>query len=242
MRRAAGIVRGAPPAAWALLAAAVVIVAVTSHWMLPWLTRDSYVRVATPVPPQNFGVTPIALERGKPVCIEDVLLPTATQVAGLAGSVPEGHRPPTIDVTVTAPGYSHRTTIERGWPKGLSFTLPSPSADVLASVCLSTKSRSGAILNANAGAVVRAYSTVDGERAPAAVAIELRRADPQSRLSRLGTMLDRAADLTWRPFGGGLARVLMALVLVLVPVGAIGALLWTMERDRRETTTYHEEP
>lgn len=252
MRRAVGIVRAAPPAVWAFLATAVVVVAVAGNWLLPWLTRDTYVRVSTPVPPQGFGVTPMNLERGKPVCINDVLLPAATQVAALGGNPGANKRPPAIDVTVTAPGYRHATTIEPGWPRGLTFDLPSPKGDVIGRICLETRARRPVVLNANAGPTVRAYTTVDGERTGAPVSIELRRTDPESRLSRLGTTIDRAMDFSWRPLGGGFGRLLAVLVVLLVGVGSVAALLWAMEADRRGPraggpdeedpvlTTYHD--
>jgi uncharacterized protein involved in cysteine biosynthesis len=46
-------------------------------------------------------------------------------------------------------------------------------------------------------------------------------------------MLSHAADFSWRPLSGGVLKVLVALVIVLVPVGGIGAVLWAMESDRR---------
>lgn len=236
MRRAADLWRRVPLPLWALLGAVVVIGGVGLRWELSWLTRDGGVRVATPVPPQNFGVSTVALRRDKPVCIQDVLLPSATQVVSLGGSVPTGKPGPPIDVTIAAPGYRHTATIARGWPQGLRVTIPSPPRDVLASICLVSRSKIPAVLNANGGTVVRAFMTVDGRRGGPVVAVDLLRSAPASRLSRLGTMLDRAADFTWRPLGGGLARVLLALVLLLVPVGAVGALLWTMALDNRRQT------
>ncbi len=242
MRRAADLWRRVPLPLWALLGAVIVIGGIGLRWELPWLTRDGGVRVATPVPPQGFGLSTVALQRDKPVCIQDVLLPPATQVISLGGSVPTGKPGPPVDVTITAPGYRHTATIARGWPQGLHVTIPSPPRDVLASICLASRSKIPAVLNANAGMVVRAYMTVDGKRGGPVVAVDLLRSEPASRLSRLGTMLDRAADFTWRPFDGGVARVLLALVLLLVPVGAVGALLWTMALDnRRQTGAPHAE-
>jgi hypothetical protein len=236
MRRAAGLWRRVPLPLWALLGAVVVIGGIGLRWELPWLTRDGGVRVATPVPPQGYGLSTVALARHKPVCIQDVLLASETQVVSLGGSVPTGKPGPSIDVTIVAPGYRHTATIARGWPQGLRITIPSPPHDVLASICLETGSKIPAVLNANAGTVVRAYMTVDGQRGGPVVAVDLLRSAPASRLSRLGTMLDRAADFTWRPLSGGFARVLVALVLLLVPVGAVGALLWTMALDNRRAT------
>jgi hypothetical protein len=232
MRRARETWRRVPLPLWALLGAVLVIGGVGLRWELPWLTRDSGVRVATPVPPQNFGISTVALNRRKPVCIQDVLMPAATEVVNLGGSVPTGKPGPPIDVTITAAGFRHTATIERGWPKGLSIPVPARSKDLLASICLESRSKTPAVLNANGGTVVRAYTTVDGTRGGPVVAVDLL-GSPASRLSRLGTMLDRAADYTWRPLSGGIARVLLALVLLLVPIGAVGALLWTMQLDRR---------
>lgn len=254
MRRALGIVRAAPPALWALLATVVVVVAVSANWLIPWLTRDTYVRVATPVPPANFGLAPIPLERGKPVCINDVLMPSATQVVGLGGASGANRHPPAIEATVTAPGYRSTATIERGWPRGLVFDVASPPSDVLAQICLTTRTRHAVLLNGTTGPVVRATTTVDGKPQPAVVSVELRRSGSVTRLSQLGTMIDRAMDFSWRPLSGGVGRVLAALVLLLVPIGAAGALLWTMEADRRRSrgdgtgedvpalTTYHDGP
>jgi hypothetical protein len=236
MRRAVEIWRRVPLGLWALLGAVVVIGGVGLRWELPWLTRDGGVRVATPVPPQGFGLSTVALRRDKPVCIQDVLLPSATQVVSLGGSVPTGKPGPPIDVTIAAPGYRHMATIARGWPQGLRVTIPSPPRDVLASICLESRAKTPAVLNANGGFVVRAFMTVDGQRGGPVVAVDLLRSAPASRLSRLPTMLDRAADFTWRPLGGGFARVLLALVLLLVGVGAVGALLWAMALDNRRQT------
>ncbi len=236
MRRAVDIWQRVPLPLWALLGAVVVIGGIGLRWELPWLTRDGGVRVATPVPPQGFGLSTVALQRGKPVCIQDVLLPSATQVVSVGGSVPTGKPGPSVDVTIAAPGYRHTATVARGWPQGLQVTIPSPPRDVLASICLESRSKIPAVLNANGGTVVRAFTTVDGQRGGPVVSVDLLRSEPASRLSRLGLMLDRAAEFTWRPLSGGLARVLVALVLLLVPVGAVGALLWTMELDRRRQT------
>jgi hypothetical protein len=235
MRRAVEIWRRVPLPLWALLGAVVVIGAVGLRWELPWLTRDGGVRVATPVPPQGFGLSTVALERGKPVCIQDVLLPAATQVVSLSGSVPSGKPGPPVAVTIAGPGYRHTATIARGWPEGLRVTIPSPPRDVLATICLESRAKDAALLNANGTTVARAFTTVDGQRGGPVVAVDLLRSAPESHLARLGTMLDRAADFSWRPLSGGLARVLLALVLLLVPIGAVGALLWTMELDRRQS-------
>jgi hypothetical protein len=230
-----GRVRAVPPALWALLAAILVIGGVGLRWELPWLTRDSGVRVSTPVPPARFGLKTVTLKRNGRVCVANLLIPAGADVIGMGAAVGTGHRPPRIDFSLQAPGYRWSGTLPRGWPDGFAPHYRPPAADVIGTLCLSNPSRVPIVINANnePGAVIRVVATVDGKAAAATPAIEFRVAQPASRLSRLGTMLDRAADFSWRPLSGTIAKLLLALVLLLVPVGAVGALLWTMEADRR---------
>jgi hypothetical protein len=235
MSRVLGAWRRIPPPVWALVAALVIIGAVGSRWMASWLTRDGGVRVSTPVPPARFGLTTITVAPGRRACVLNVTIPAGGEVAGLGGSVPTNKPGPPLTATLTAPGYLARSAVRRGWPEGLAFRFRPPAHDVVGRFCLRNEGRVPFVLNANnePGVGLRSTSTLDGKPTPTVASLEFRKIAPATRLSRLGTMIDRAVAFSWGPLAGWSGRLLALLVLLLVPIGGVGAVLWAMEADRR---------
>jgi hypothetical protein len=234
MRRAVARLRRIPLPAVAGAAAVLVVAAVALHWMLPWLTRPNVARLSTPVPPATFGLTTIEVKPRHEACVTGVMIPAEAQLAGFGGSVPSGKPAPPVQATVSGPGgYVARGRAPHRWPGGLWFGFRSPPHDLVGQICLRNMGKVAFVLNSTTQAT-RSRSTLDGRAVPTTASLELRHAGTPSRLEQLGTTIDRAVAFSWRPFTGGIGRLLALLVVLLVPAGAIGALVWAMALDGRE--------
>jgi hypothetical protein len=244
MRRAVAAVGRLPDPVWAVAGLLVVVLFCLLHWCGPWLNRAIAPIEATPVPPARTAPPTVSVASGRVACIAGVEIPSQTRAIVLAGSVPgPGDRPPPVTVTAEGGGWSARATVAAGWPGGLAAGVHGPPRTLTGRVCLRNDGRVPFVLNANPEpGVTTATSTVQGRPVPAPISVTMVGA-PTTRLDYLGTMLHRAASLTWRPFADWSAKLLAALVVLLTCGGSVGALVWTMRADARaEPEADHDLP
>lgn len=221
------------PATWTALTAVLLLAVMASKWLVPWLTREESSRVATPVPPAAVQVAEIKLEPRRSLCVDNIVFPKEAGAIGMSGRAVDARPAPKLGVRVSAGGWSGSAAIAQGWAGGLNAAVGSPPRDVVASVCLVNLGRYAAIINGNPdpAKIGRARAAIDGEAIAGAPQLELRVAKVQSRISRAGFMLHRAAQLTWRPLADWSVTVIALLALALTLVCGVGATAWAMARD-----------
>lgn len=223
------------PAAWTALTAVVLLAVIASKWLLPWLTREESVRVATPVPPAAVQVAELQVPPGQELCVKNIVVPREAGAIAMAGRTLDGKPGPAIKVTASAEGWRARSIIEPGWQTVLAAQLGRPPRDVRASVCLSHTGGRPIIVNGNPdpAKLNGAQATLDGKLITGAPELELREAQLRSRLARAGFLFGHAAELTWRPLAGWSITVIALLALVLTLACGLGATVWSMARDAR---------
>jgi len=221
------------PAAWTALIAVLLLVVLAAKWLTPWLTREESSRVATPVPPAAVQTAEIKLQPHRSLCVDNIVFPKEAGAIGMSGRALDARPAPQIGVLVFSNGWDTSAKIPRGWPGGLNATLESPPHDVVASVCLRNMGKYAAIINGNPdpAKLGRARGTIDGTPIVGAPELELRAAQPQSRLARAGFMFHRAAELTWRPFADWSVTLIALLAVVLTLLCGVGATVWAMMRE-----------
>lgn len=221
------------PAAWMTLTALLVLAVVTAKWLLPWLTRDESVRVATPVPPALVQVAEVRVPPGQELCVNNVVFPKEAAAISMAGRTLDGKPGPALTVTADGEDWRARSVIEPGWQTVLATQLGRPPKDVLAAICLTNTGRQTVIVNGNPdpAKLNGVQATLDGKPITGAPELELREAELRSRLARAGFMIGRAAELTWRPLAGWSVTVIALLALALTLVVGVGATAWSMARD-----------
>ncbi len=218
---------------WALGAAIAVLALATIAKIGPWVTAE---RGAPAVTPSLGGLSannPLRVEPGHLVCVAPVPLTGQARIVQLNVHAPRRAQP--LRASVTAPGYRGTARIPADYPVGYETgvygTLSQPPpGDVEGRVCIRNVGERAVELagTQEPRSQVLAQTTLDGRPAGTSIALSLH-GEPASALSRVGTIVDRAAALT-----GLLPVASVWILLVLAAIGIPVAAVWTITRGARE--------
>lgn len=218
------------------LLAAVVAMAGFAKWrMTTFASEERSVVTATPAVPGFAGILPVELpERGSEVCIDGVTFSPRTRELRI-GTVTEGRPGPRTEIVATAPGYRAKATAA-GWPANgeLIVALDTPERPVIGGLCV-RKLGAGplALVGTQEGrAAARTEVTIDGEPTPADVALTFYSGETKAFSDQLPQILSAISRLSWP--GEWLLWILLAVVLVGTPAGALAALGLALRDDTRQ--------
>src|SRR5690242_12275912 len=184
----------------AALVTLLVVFVVGAFGVAKLLFRDRTAVTAVATPPPIVTAEPLTLEPGQEACQRLVPVDTTTRVVRIysASPVPDV---PRIRVTLRAPGWREEALSPPGPGRGTGSDgvydtpIASPPRSVLATVCVSTAEARPAILAASLEDRIRARTRtlVDGRPVEPRLGIILLEGPSKSTISRLRTVLDRAA-------------------------------------------------
>jgi hypothetical protein len=221
-------------ARWAALLGLVITLAGALHWWKPFVTQDRVVATSTPSPGPAGPSFDIPVAPGSSVCVAPTAIDPATGQAQLTLAPTE--RPASLTVEANGRGYrSVRDVSVPASPKQqqVNASLAKPPHTITGSVCVRNAGKSHIALAGtnNAVWIGVARTSRDGRVLPGqAIALNLVETRRQSLLDRLGTISDRASDLTGHLMPSWLAWIL-AVALVIGTPFAIFAAFWTTLRD-----------
>jgi len=220
-------------ARWAALLGLVIALAGALHWWKPFVTQDRFVATSTPSPGPAGPSFDIPVAPGSSVCVAPTAIdPTTGQAQFTLAPI---SRPASLSVEANGRDYrSVRAVAVPASPKPqqVNARLAKPSHTVTGSVCVRNAGTARVALAGtnNAVWIGVARTSRDGRVLPGqAIALNLVESRKQSVLDRLGTISDRASDLTGHLVPSWLAWILAVALVVGTPF-AIFAAFWTTLR------------
>jgi hypothetical protein len=211
---------------WGLFGAGLVVLACAfAYWFIPATTNDRAVRTGTPVPVARGEAVPVRVPAAGRACMTDVGLTARTDLVVLNVAT-RGRRPSPLVLEAAAPGYRASARFPRYEDgKDVAVRLAHPRSDVVAELCVvNTGERSvwlrGTTEPQTAG---RSETRVDGELQGVDVSMVLLHGEPASLTDEAGDLM--SVMTTWKPgfVWTPLLWILLALVVVGVPLGALWA-------------------
>lgn len=173
-----------------------VVLAATSAWFVPFLTREQELVEATPQPPPLFEVAPIELLLGWEVCTGPVRVTRATDIARIrALRFDRAGGPTHLSVTMSGPGYAVGRRFVSQADRPLDLALPDPPDPFDATLCVENKGPRTALLAGAAESRSRGRLTtsVEGEASERELVLSLLRSAPAALADRPGDLAEHAA-------------------------------------------------
>jgi hypothetical protein len=198
------------------------------------LFRDRVAVTAVATPPPKVTAEPLTLDPGQQACQREVPVEPATRVVRVysASPVPDV---PRLRVTLRGPGWREDAVSPPGSGRDGVYDTPitAPARSVLATVCVESAEDRPAILAASVEDRVRARTPtlVDGRAVEPHLGLLLLEGPSRSTISRLRTVLDRAAFFQPPLVGWAAVGLLLLLVVVVVPGAVVYATLRALRDD-----------
>ena len=217
----------------ALFAAALLAFLVAgAYWFLPYLTNDRVIATSTPSPFPRGAPALIRVPAGEAACVSPVGLDAQSENAVIRLAT-RGRPPVPVALELTAPGYRHRSVARRYRSReDVVVPVTPPLRDVLGQACIRNLG-SGPVWtlgSAEGGRTQsRAATRVGGRDVAADAGLVFFERKPASLITRAGVIVERTA--AWKPFGPALAWLVLALVLLVIPLGALGAVAFSAGRE-----------
>lgn len=210
----------------AVVAAAAVLVATAAFGWGPALTREREVLVATPSPPGLFNRLEVRLRPGEHACLTPVpLTPNASAVRVIALARPGADA--VLGARVSGPDRRFfKGGQSSGWATGrdavVTVEVGAPPVEGEGQVCLYNEGEDPfALIASDEPRTFSATRTSVNDEPGPQVALSLVDPRPASTLDRLGTVVDRASQLS----GGVAPTWLLWPLLVLMALGVPAAVL-----------------
>jgi hypothetical protein len=205
------------------------LVAAALVWAVPFLTREREYTAVTPQPDPLFVQSSIPLEGGQEACAEGVVLDPYSEVAHVRASTP-GPRAMPLELTL-GDGASARIPPTYSDHERVSVPVKAPSEAVETTICIRNLGTTRVELAAADDRTnARRLVEVDGQPVPQNFVIVFSEREPRTIAERLPVSLRRAS--AFRPIvSPGLLWPLLALFVVGVPLGVLGAFAWSVRRD-----------
>jgi hypothetical protein len=199
-------------------------------WAMPYLTRDREYAAVTPQPDPLFVQSDIALAGGEQVCTDGAVLDPYSEVAHVRPSTPGAAAVP-LELTL---GYGASARIPAAYADHELVSVPvqAPPEATATTMCVRNLGRAEVELAAsNDRTIARRPTEVDGKAVPENFVIVFSERRPRSIGERLPVSLQRAS--AFRPvISPALLWPLLALFVIGVPLGVLGAYAWSVS-DRR---------
>ena len=207
----------------------------------PWLSKDREVVEGTPAHPPLYHRVPVELKPGARVCMAPMTLTSRTDRVrfGILDDAPAA-----ITVTARGGGYTSSTTVRA---VGLAFdaAVKRPARDLDGEVCFANPDRRRAVQllgTRDARILGRADPTLDGQRLTTTeVAVTLLRSERASIASRTSEMIRHAVVVGPGVLAPWILWLLLPLVAVGVPLGALAALAAAAKPEDREQERREED-
>ena len=206
----------------------------------PWATREREVVEGTPAHPPLYNRVPVALEPGKRLCVTPVTITSDTERVRF-GTLDE--RRARVVVAARGTGYSSRTEVEAS---GLAVdaAITPPARDLEGEVCFANGGeRTVSLLGTTDARILgRADPVVDGQRQTTTeVALTLLRSERSSYAARIGEMFGHADVVGPGFLAPWMLWLLLPLVAVGIPAGALAALAVAAKPEDREQERREED-
>jgi hypothetical protein len=202
------------------------LVAAALVWAVPYLTRDREYAAVTPQPDPLFVQSSVALAGGEQACTEDVVLDSYSEVANVRPSTP-GTRAVPLELTL---GYGATARIPATYADHELVSVPvqAPPEATETTMCVRNLGRAEVELAAsNDRTNARRPTEAAGEPIAENFVILFSEREPRSIAERLPLSLRRAS--AFRPLiSPALLWPLLALFVVGVPLGVLGAYVWSV--------------
>ena len=217
----------------ALFAASLFVLLVAeAYWYEPYLTNPRVIVTSTPSPFPRGDVTRVRVPPKKAACVDLVGLGAQSENAVIRLAT-RGRPPEPVAFELRGPGYRHRSVVRRYRSlEDVVIPIAPPPEDLLVEGCVRNLGDEPvfAVGSKEGGRVQsRSATRVDGEEIAADVGLVILEREPASLVARAGTIVERAA--AWKPFGPALAWFVVVLVILVVPLGALGAFAWSTGRE-----------
>ncbi|MDO8210007.1 hypothetical protein [Conexibacter sp. CPCC 206217] len=211
----------------ALLAGLLGLVLIAVLLLLPFATEDRQLYGTFPQPDAVAAVTLVGLRGGQRACLDEAVVDPHSEVAQLrVGTYGRPAQP--LRLTLTGDGYRQTVAIPAsgyGDNELLAIPVTPPAAPVEVVICLANEgSRRVALYGTADRAKTRSTTRIDGVRQAANPAIRFAEARPASLADRVSTLADRIEVFRPSLLSGWMLWLLLALVVVGVPAGAVLAL------------------
>lgn len=216
------------------LACLFVVFLVGAFGVAKLLFRDRIAVTAVATPPPKVTAEPLTLDPGRRACQREVPVEPTTRVVRIYSASPDPDVPP-LRVTLRAPGWSEEAVSPPGSGRDGIYDTPidAPPRSVLATICVESAEDRPAILAASVEDRVRARTPtlVDGRAIEPHLGLLLLEGPSKSTISRLRTVLDRAAFFQPPIVGWVSLALLLVLVVVIVPGAVVYATLRALRDD-----------
>lgn len=206
----------------------------------PWAVRDREVVEGTPAHPPLYQRVPVGLTRGSPLCVRPVTLTRRTERIRF-GTL--GERAGVIAVTARGPGYSSTGTVNAAGLVVEAAVTP-PRRDLEGEVCFANRSAQPMeLLGTNDARVLGRADPVSGgmRHKTFEVAVTLLRREPESLAARVDDAFARAGVVGAGFLAPWVLWLLLPLVVLGIPLGALGALAAAAQPEDREQERREED-
>jgi hypothetical protein len=218
----------------AALAALLAVLLVGAFGVAKLLFHDRVAVTAVATPPPKITAEPLTLDPGQRACQREVPVEPSTRVVRVYSASPDPDVP-RLRVTLRAPGWNASAVSPPGSGRDGVYDTPiaPPPRSVLATVCLESAEDRPAILAASLEDRIRARTPtlVDGQPVEPHLGLLLLEGPARSTISRLRTVLDRAAFFQPPLVGWASVALLLLLVVVVVPGAVVYATLRALRDD-----------
>jgi hypothetical protein len=201
-------------------------------WAVPFLTDEREYAAVTPQPDPLFTTATIPLAGGEEACVADAVIDPYSEVAHVRASTPGADAMP-LELTLRgAGGYAAEARIPATYADHALVAVPvvPPPEAAAATICVRNAGGEAVQLAASDDRTnARRPTTVDGAVVPQNFVLLFSEAESRTIAERLPLSLERAS--AFRPAAPALLWPLLALFVIGVPLGVLGAFAWASGRD-----------
>lgn len=209
----------------------------------PWLGEEREVVEGTPAHPPLYQQVPVEVKPGARLCVEPVTITDRTDRIRFGTLMPEDQAF-AVEVAAEAPGYRSAATVRGVQALAVDAAIEPPPRDVEGRVCFRNRGeRALPLLGTTDQRILsRAHPVVDGEPLPRTeVAVTLVRSGPGSLAGRAGELFEHAEVVNPGFVAPWLLWLLLPLVAVGIPAGALAALAAAAKPEDREQERREED-
>ncbi|CAA9501019.1 MAG: hypothetical protein AVDCRST_MAG85-1754 [uncultured Solirubrobacteraceae bacterium] len=210
-----------------LVVGALLVLAGYAYWIVPFATERTPRLVSTPSPFARYAPEPVVVPADGRACLDRVGLSPRIGAAVVRLADPKSVEPVALEVELRARGYVARGET-RGRPRTggeIIVDVRGPREDALGVACIVNRAEDDVTLSATSDPRIqtRSQSSVNGNPVGPDVGLIFLEPKPESLASLAGVIADRVT--VWKPgiVGPWLVWILLVVVAIGVPAGALWA-------------------